>query len=261
MAFSEKFTIFIFSIDSSLPVFIDKHFFARAMPNMVFAVQSRKQLWESPLSCNSKPLYHNLRNPLREALRATMTGLAGSLPAHVSNHVHGNPTHDWQWSIGSSPMACLSANARVGVSLFDVDSVHRSELVHVLLGTFQMIRESVHVLYSKHTNLGNFIILRRRGRRLGWTLQRMKFLQVKISRMVSVTLKLVEELDYDEALQHLNQIIHHAREMRQLSVSIEELFDPHKCRPENVEGASAWVVRWFQNIVMFFAVAGALCTR
>ena len=68
-----------------------------------------------------------------------------------------------------------------------------------------------------------------------------------------------EELNYDEALQHLNQIIHHAREMRQLSVSIEELFDPHKCRPENVEGASAWVVRWFQNIVMFFAVAGALC--
>ena len=61
----------------------------------------------------------------------------------------------------------------------DVDAIHRSEVVHVLLGTLQMVRESVHVLYSKHTNAGNFIILRHRGRRLGWTLQRMKFLQVK----------------------------------------------------------------------------------
>jgi hypothetical protein len=257
---AREISVFLFSVDSALPLFIDTHFFARALPEMVFVAQSSKQLWQSPLACNSKPLYHNLRNPLREALRATLTGLAGSLPSHVTNHVHGKPTHDWQWSIGSSPMACLSANSRVGVSLMDIDAVHRSEIVTVLLATLQLVRESVHVLYSKHTTAGNFIILRRRGRVLGWTLQRMKFLQVKIGRMIALTLKWVEELKYDEALQHLNQIIHNAREMRMLSLRINQLFDPHKCRPEDVEGAMGWMVRWFQNVVMFFAVAGAVCS-
>ena len=78
--------------------------------------------------------------------------------------------------------------------------------------------------------------------------------------MIALTLKWVEELKYDEALQHLNQIIHNAREMRTLSLRINQLFDPHKCRPEDVEGAMGWMVRWFQNVVMFFAVAGAVCS-
>lgn len=65
--------IFIFSLHSTLPLFIDKHLQARALSSMVVAVQSNYRLWESPLSCNGRPIYWNLRNPLKAVLSATVS--------------------------------------------------------------------------------------------------------------------------------------------------------------------------------------------
>ena len=83
---SRDINIFLFSIDSSLPVMLDSFFLARSLPDTVFIVQSTKRFWKGPLSCNKKPIYINLRNPLKDALLATQTTISGTMPAFVSHH-------------------------------------------------------------------------------------------------------------------------------------------------------------------------------
>ena len=53
-------------------------------------VQSDDKEWESHLSCNSKAIVWNLRNPLRSVLAATVHHLAGLLSMNLSyDDAHG----------------------------------------------------------------------------------------------------------------------------------------------------------------------------
>jgi hypothetical protein len=45
-------------------------------------VQSNHHLWETPLSCNGRPVFWNLRNPLRAMVAAAAQVLGGLLPSH-----------------------------------------------------------------------------------------------------------------------------------------------------------------------------------
>ena len=87
-------------------VFIDKHYQARALDDMVIAVQSDEVEWESHLSCNGKAIVWNLRNPLRSMLSATAHHLSGVLPMHLAyDDAHGKVSQDWLWSVGCSPLS------------------------------------------------------------------------------------------------------------------------------------------------------------
>ena len=57
--------VFLFSLDSDVPVLVDKMFQARNIRNMVIAVQTPFTSWGSPLSCNGLQIMWDLHNPLR----------------------------------------------------------------------------------------------------------------------------------------------------------------------------------------------------
>lgn len=53
--------IFWFVRSGEEPLFIDKHFVAKALPDMIFVVQSSQPKWESHLQCNRKVIRWDLR--------------------------------------------------------------------------------------------------------------------------------------------------------------------------------------------------------
>ncbi|XP_058068630.1 uncharacterized protein LOC131217681 isoform X3 [Magnolia sinica] len=65
------------------PLFVDKHYQAKALSDMVIVVQSGPSSWESHLQCNGRSLLWDLRRPIKAALAATAEHLAGVLPLHL----------------------------------------------------------------------------------------------------------------------------------------------------------------------------------
>ncbi len=57
--------VFLFSLDSDVPILVDNMFQARNVRNMVVASQTPFASWGSPLSCNGLQIMWDLHNPLR----------------------------------------------------------------------------------------------------------------------------------------------------------------------------------------------------
>lgn len=147
--------IFLFSVHYSLPLFIDKFFQARSLGDMVLVVQSEMQDWESPLQCNGRPLFVNLRSPLRAALQATMQELGGLVPAHETfSEAHNRTISNWMWSVGETPLSATSS--RYNVSLFQRDAIHRSYLVTALQRAHARTTHAVARLTALETTIDNF---------------------------------------------------------------------------------------------------------
>lgn len=138
--------VFVFTLDSNDPVFIDQEETATALDGMVIAVESNHSHWETRLMCNSKPIFKDLRYGLKATLAATAKALGGLLPLHNS-HVDARvlssglnsvgtvdaardmyvtgllperakvPTENWLWSVGDSPL-CETSKRTVSTAKF-----------------------------------------------------------------------------------------------------------------------------------------------
>ena len=264
---SREISIFLFSIDSPLPVMLDKYFLARSLPDVVFIVQSTQRFWKGPLSCNKKPVYVNLRNPLKEALLATQATISGTLPAFVSHHgSNARPSHDWSWTIGESPNGCFTGS-RAHFSDFDIDTNFRSEIVQSLLAAREMVQEGVHKLHLQRTSWENLLILRRFGYSFGWRITRLRFLHFKIMEQSKTILKMLEELRYQDALPLLNPLLHQARTFRHLVERIVEVFHPYVCKPRREDSLHYIAWEYVRHIFLVTAIVivtfalGFVCIR
>ncbi|XP_062114919.1 uncharacterized protein LOC133828854 [Humulus lupulus] len=65
------------------PLFVDKHYQAKALSDMIIVAQSETSTWESHLQCNGRSLLLDLRRPIKAALAATFEHLAGLIPLHL----------------------------------------------------------------------------------------------------------------------------------------------------------------------------------
>jgi hypothetical protein len=150
-------SLFLFSLDFPLPVLIDKFHQSQALPeaNMVLSVQSNLHLWESSLSCNGKPVYWNLRDPLRSMLASAAHVLGGLLPAHVKHSsAHGRAAQDWLWSVGLSPLALTSAQG-LEFSQTQRDTLHRNYVLTAMRAATQLVNRQMRLLARQKTSLSN----------------------------------------------------------------------------------------------------------
>lgn len=150
-------SIFLFSLDFPLPVLVDKYYQSQALPesDMVVAVQSNLRLWESPLSCNGKPTYWNLRDPLRSVLSSVAHVLGGLLPMHVKHSsAHGRVAQDWLWSVGLSPLALTSAQG-LEFSQTQRDTLHRNYVLTAMRAATQVVNRQMRMLARQKTSLSN----------------------------------------------------------------------------------------------------------
>jgi hypothetical protein len=146
--------IFLFSLDTDLPVFIDKVHQARALSTMVIAAQSNYHLWETPLQCNNRPIYWNLRNPLKALVRETAHALGGLLPLHVTHsHAHNRDSEFWAWSVGDSPLSSTSNGVRF--SDIQKDALHRNYVVNAIRRASSIVNRSIVRLRQIETTSSN----------------------------------------------------------------------------------------------------------
>ena len=215
--------IFLFSMDVPLPVFIDKHYQARALEDMVIAVQSDAEEWESHLSCNGKAIVWNLRNPLRAMLSATVHHLAGVLPMHLTyDDAHGKVSQDWLWSVGCSALSHTTARL-ANFSQMHVDSAHRNIIAELLSQSLEYANQGVRALQATATNLDNL------PASAAVPHDRLVQMHVAVRLSWSRTLQDVHRLDFQNAVPNAHTAVRNARHFRDLAVHTQELLLLSSC--------------------------------
>ncbi|XP_058068629.1 uncharacterized protein LOC131217681 isoform X2 [Magnolia sinica] len=137
------------------PLFVDKHYQAKALSDMVIVVQSGPSSWESHLQCNGRSLLWDLRRPIKAALAATAEHLAGVLPLHlVYSQAHETAVEDWIWSAGCNPLSITSQGWLV--SKFQSDTIARSYITTALEESIQLVNAAVRLLVMERTTAQTF---------------------------------------------------------------------------------------------------------
>lgn len=136
-------------------LFVDKHYQAKALSDMVIVVQSEQSSWESHLQCNGRSLLLDLRRPIKAALAAVAEHLSGLLPLHlVYSQAHENAVEDWTWSVGCSPLSITSQGWHI--SKFHSDTIARSYILTALEESIQIVNSAIYRLVTERTSEQTF---------------------------------------------------------------------------------------------------------
>jgi len=215
--------IFLFSMDAPLPVFIDKHYQAKALQDMVIAVQSDEVEWDSHLACNGKPVVWNLRNPLRPLLAATVQHMAGVMPMHLNmDEGHGKVSQDWLWSVGCSPLS-HTATHTANFSQLHVDTAHRNFVAQDLALSLKLANEGVAALTRASTNRDNADALPAVPN------DRLVQMHVAIKLSWKSALTDIRKLDFQSAIPHVHTAVRNARHFKELAEQTEQLLMLSSC--------------------------------
>ena len=155
--------IFFFSSDEDVPLFINKHYLAVAVDDMVLVVQSdHTSVSANTFLCDGEPAVWNLRRPLRAALSATAQLLVGMVPLHRSYNAHSQRSEtNFLWSVGSSPLAATSAGLTFGTHL--VSLAHRHYVVSGLAAAAAVVDEVRNLLGAIRPSRDAYAVLTQSG--------------------------------------------------------------------------------------------------
>ncbi|GMN53529.1 hypothetical protein TIFTF001_022663 [Ficus carica] len=137
----------IFWFIYSEPLFVDKHYQAKALSDMVIVVQSETSSWESHLQCNGQSLLLDLRRPIKAALAAASEHLAGLLPLHL---VYSQAHEAAIEAMGCNPHSITSQGWHI--SQFQSDAIGRSYIITALEESIQVVNSAIHLLVTEHTS-------------------------------------------------------------------------------------------------------------
>lgn len=131
------------------PVLVDRYFAAKSLRDMVVVAQSNFDRHPSRVQCGGRAVLWDLRNPLRHALAATATHLAGLIPPHVSySHATQAVEQEWLWSVGESPFAHTSHGH--SFSALQADTARRNYVVAALEHSIRTADDAVAAVHSLH---------------------------------------------------------------------------------------------------------------
>ncbi|KAL3688199.1 hypothetical protein R1sor_014508 [Riccia sorocarpa] len=182
----------------SEPLLIDKHYLAKALPDMVIVVQSTNRLWESHLQCNGESVYWDLTQPSKAAIAAVAEHLSGIMPSEVTySQAHENAIHDWTWSVGAHPFSSTSSGWRV--SNFQNDAIARSYIVTAFDESVRLMNSAVELLANERTQKVTFPAFRAHEERLRHRYNGVVNMWKRIAA-------LTEDLKYSESLRLLNHL-------------------------------------------------------
>ncbi|KAL2630290.1 hypothetical protein R1flu_014976 [Riccia fluitans] len=182
----------------SEPLLIDKHYLAKALPDMVIVTQSTNLLWESHLQCNGESIYWDLTQPSKAVIAAVAEHIAGIMPSEVTySEAHENAIHDWMWSVGGHPFSSTSMGWHV--SDFHNDAIARSYIVTAFDESVRLMNSAVELLANERTQKLTFPAFRSHEERLRYRYNGV----VNMWKRIAV---FTEDLRYAESLKLLNHL-------------------------------------------------------
>lgn len=113
------------------PVLVDRYYVAKSLADMVVVSQSNFEAYHARIQCGGLPIDWDLRNPMRHALAATTTHLAGLVPTHLTySPLLESVAQEWLWSTGDGPFSHSSHGAHF--SSYTADLVRRNYVLAAL---------------------------------------------------------------------------------------------------------------------------------
>lgn len=218
--------IVVFSLDRESPVFIDRHYVARALSDMVIVVHNMQQRGQHPLgiTCNGNMMGQTLGSPLKSALSATLQHLGGLLPPHLGySPAHRTITHDWMWSVGAHPFSLTSPGWKLTQP--QIDAIHRRYILDALDTAIDGINLGIEMLESqKPTDEAYEHVVANRGMIL--MLLRDFSTSVELWRQVATD---VGELEFDRACAKIDRILQTALDFYDRAWKIRSILHPINC--------------------------------
>eukprot|EP00003_Mantamonas_plastica_P007625 TRINITY_DN1647_c0_g1_i3.p1 TRINITY_DN1647_c0_g1~~TRINITY_DN1647_c0_g1_i3.p1 ORF type:complete len:958 (-),score=294.74 TRINITY_DN1647_c0_g1_i3:8-2881(-) len=248
--------IFLFSMffNHKLPVFIDKYWQAKALRDMVIAVQSEHTEWSSHTSCNGKEIYLNLRNPLKNTLASTALHYAGVLPSHMAySDAHQQTAQNWQWSVGDNPLATTSFYHEF--SRIQIDTAHRHFVVNALDTAAEQINQGLAILQKLETGDKNYYMA------ANMPLSEITEVYQFVRRLEMMTIFHAGELDFKTALRKAGTMLEKANTFVKLCKRSAELMHSFQCLEigkADVAQDSNDDIEWMTVIVVLVDVLLAL---
>lgn len=144
--------VFILTLDRATPIFIDQHYVAKALVDMVVVVHNIDAHGQSPMgiTCNGDMMGQTVAAPLKAALSAILQHLGGLLPPHLGySPAHGVITHDWMWSVGTHPFSMTSPGWKV--SQIQLDAQHRRYVLDALDNSIELVNRGIELLKAEDT--------------------------------------------------------------------------------------------------------------
>eukprot|EP01132_Coremiostelium_polycephalum_P005121 gene5121-6375_t len=193
---SKYIPIFIFALNTKHPVFIDKTHQAKALSNMVIAVQTQPLEYPTSFSCNGKTTYQYLNNPMSAILGATALNLGGLIFNHLSySEAQKSAVQNWQWSVGDSPLSKTFTFPYTYFSEFQRDSIFRNYIVSSLDRSVLLVNQAYELLQDLKTTPNNLDIIKF----YSFDHITLKFAQIR--DQWRSTGEFLEQLDFSEAIQ------------------------------------------------------------
>ena len=129
--------MFIVSVATAEPTFIDESHLAVSLGNTVLAVQNKQEHIYSDFLCGKSPVTMNGRNPLADILSAVAAAVGGLSPGHVGHRGEASATvtdlddakatgvggrlNDWSSFCGRSPVySIITTSAYPSFSQLDL---------------------------------------------------------------------------------------------------------------------------------------------
>ncbi|XP_062115255.1 uncharacterized protein LOC133829565 [Humulus lupulus] len=228
------------------PLFVDKHYQAKALSDMIIVAQSETSTWESHLQCNGRSLLLDLRRPIKAALAAASEHVAGLIPLHlVYSQAHETAMEDWMWSVGCNPYSITSQGWHI--SQFQSDTIARSYIITTLEESIEMVNSAIHLLIMERTTEKTFKLFKSQEREL---VNKYNYV-VSLWRRISTV---SGELHYGDAIRLLHALEDSSKGFySQVNATIALLHPIHCTRERKVD-----VVFDMTTIPAFLVVLGVL---
>jgi len=253
---SRHIPIFMFSLNGDTPVFIDKYYQAKALGNVILAVQSRHHNYTSKLACNGKAISWDLRNPLKPLLASTALHYGGLVPMHVTyDESNQCAAQDWLWSVGDNPLSHTSRYHRF--SQLQTDITYRNFIVQSVEDSVSVINQGIKSLARLHTTKANFQAID------ALPLYELAFTHQTVQRMWDSYARASATLNFEIGVSSLGRLADQTDMFRRLVLQTEDHLDQLRCQVDTsgetsmfgVQDSSSW---WMLPALLVFNVILAL---
>lgn len=221
--------IFIISLDRDQPIFIDKHYVAKALDDMVIVVHNGQYRGQHPMGfvCNGVVVGQMLAAPLKAAVAAVMQHLGGLLPPHLGySPSHSAVTHDWLWSVGSHPFSLTSPGWKATQA--QKDALHRSYILDSLDFSIEMVNKGIALLSEEHTHEEMVSRIPKMKGVMGGLLR-------EFSKLVDLWRRIVSQvgmLDFENAVLYIESVESTAERFLELAAQLKAGLHQTNCQPK-----------------------------
>ena len=219
--------IFVLILDRDRPIFIDRHYVARALEDMVIVVQNSQYRGQHPLgiTCGPGIVGQMLAAPLKATLAAVLQYLGGILPSHLGySPEHRAIAHDWMWSIGANPFSMTSPGWKI--SQAQKDALHRTYLLDSVDLSIEMINHGIRLLESMESTDQTFEFVQNEAPQFIGLLKDFSDI-VEMWRRVLMD---AGNMDFEKATLKLSGIENTAKRFLTACTKIESGIEPLRCR-------------------------------